>query len=193
MKSPSALRKILLRVDLHVLSQHFSHIAQYRYRKSLLSVKGAKAFPGRYHRKGGAPALYFADTPLTAIYEVDRAVDLGGIQLAGLANPGILITVNFELSDVLDLTDPAIVNLLGTSHQELTGSWLTFDPAPTQLLGEAAHECGRIVAIKAPSAANRKGGNATNLVVFRDRLDRQRHRMLIHDPQNWLGYSPKKR
>jgi RES domain-containing protein len=192
-KSPSALRKILQRVDLHVLSQHFSHIAQYRYRKTLLSTRGAKAFPGRYHKKGGAPALYFADTPLTAIYEVDRAVDLGGIQLAGLANPGILITVSFELSDVLDLTDPAIVSLLGTSNQELTGSWLNVDPAPTQILGEVAHACGRIIAIKAPSAANRNRGNATNLVVFRDRLDRRRHKMMIHDPHNWLGYSGKKR
>lgn len=189
MKSASALRSALSRVNLHVLSQHFSHIAQYRYRDKLLSTKGAKAAPGRYHRKGSAPALYFADTPLTAIYEVDRVVDSGGIQLAGLGNPGILITVTFELTDVLDLTDPAVVKKFGTSHQELTGSWLNANPAPTQILGEQAHACGRIVAIKAPSAAHHKG---TNLVVFRDRIDLRKHKMSIYDPLDWLGYSKKK-
>jgi RES domain-containing protein len=186
LKSAVALRTILRRVSLHVLSQHQSHIAQYRFRASLLSAEGAKRFPGRYHRKGGAPALYFADTPLTAIFEVDRAVDLGGIQLSGLANPGILISVKFELSDVLDLTDPEIIALLGTSHQELTGSWMSMNPAPTQVLGEAAYETGRIVAIKAPSAANRQHEAATNLVVFRDRLSPKQHKMAIHDPYNWL-------
>jgi RES domain-containing protein len=186
LNSRSELKKALSSVALHVFSGNLSHIVQYKYRHSLLSVRGARLSPGRYHKKGGAPALYFADTPLTALYEVDRAIDLGGIEIAGLAAPGIIVSVQFELSDVLDVTDPAVVQLLGTSRQELTGSWMYQDPAPTQMLGEAAHDSTRIVAIRAPSAA-RGGEDANNLVVFHDRVDPHRHRMVIHDPHRWLS------
>lgn len=186
MKTGAALRSALNRADLHYFSGYLSHIAEYQFRGSLLSVTGTRKKAGRYHAKNGAPALYFADTPITAIFEVERAVDLAGILVGGLAVPGVIITVEFELDGVLDLTNPSIRKILGTTLQELTGSWMTAKTiSPTQRLGEAAHRSGRITAIKAPSAAHHRRG-AYNLVVFRDRV-RPAHKMEIHDPGRWLG------
>lgn len=163
-----------------------SHIALYKWRRSLLSEEGAKERPGRYHIVGGAPAIYFAGDPVTALFEVGR---LFRARYAVAAPPGILLSVRVQLNGgVLDLRDRAITTLLGTSRQELTGQWLTKDIAPTQLLGETAHELGHIVALHAPSAAD-PSGCAETVIVFKDRLPSTSGNIRIHDPENWLGRS----
>ncbi len=178
-----ALRAALERAPLSLFAANVSHIALYKWRDSLLSPKAARERAGRYHIAGGSPALYFADNPVTALYEVGR---MFRAQYAVAAPPGILLSVRLELaSGVLDLRKRAVQALLGTSRQELTGQWLTEDLAPTQLLGETAYELGNIVAVHAPSAADPSGLSET-VVIFKDRLPVVGGTIEIHDPEDWL-------
>jgi RES domain-containing protein len=182
----AALRAALGRAPLSLFVAELSHIALYKWRRALLSEDGAKDGPGRYHVVGGAPAVYFADNPVTALYEVGR---IFGARYATVAPPGILLSVRIQLSGgVLDLRDGKIQSLLGTSRQELTGHWISGTVAPTQLLGETAHELGNVVALQAPSAAD-PNGFGENVVVFKDRLRLVGGKIEIYDPENWLASS----
>jgi RES domain-containing protein len=71
------------------------------------------------------------------------------------------------LTNLLDLTDPAILSALGTTEQEMTGTWVEAANPPTQVLAQAAFDSGRIAGIKYASA-KRPGG--LNLVVFTDKI-----------------------
>jgi hypothetical protein len=76
------------------------------------------------------------------------------------------------LTDILDLTAPAIQTALGTTLAELTGDWQVSqaieDVAPSQRLGKAAYESGVIVGLRYASAKNPRQG--TGIAVFADRL-----------------------
>ncbi len=83
------------------------------------------------------------------------------------------------LSAILDLTRQEAWASLGTSLQDLTGSWLGSSPgvAPTQHLGQGCYEVGTIEALKVPSAKDPK---AFNLAVFPDRL-REESYLRVYD------------
>ncbi len=85
--------------------------------------------------------------------------------------PRILLSVDYALVAVVDLTDPAVLAALGTNVEELCTPWRPHNavgrPSLTQELGAAVHATGRIEALRAPSARDRA---AHNLVAFPDRL-----------------------
>jgi hypothetical protein len=86
--------------------------------------------------------------------------------------PWVVVSVNGVLTNVLDLTNRGIQLQLGTNLTELTGEWRLTQSrgqtAPTQLLGHAAYETGRILALLYVSAKNPIHGRG--LAVFSDRL-----------------------
>ncbi len=86
-------------------------------------------------------------------------------------SPWVVITVEGVLSNIIDLTDAAIQSKLKTSVAELTGDWAytqsTIGRAPTQVLGQAAFDCG-ILGFQYKSARNIGGGDS--MVVFTDHL-----------------------
>jgi hypothetical protein len=91
--------------------------------------------------------------------------------------PWTVFAVDSVVTDVLDLCDSNGWTSLGTSLQELTGDWaygqdqylLGHGPLPpTQVLGQAAYNCGVIAGMKYPSAKNL--GKGEGFVVFSDRL-----------------------
>jgi RES domain-containing protein len=141
-----------------------------------LSAIGSFICGGRYNLKEQFEALYLANNELTANLEVRALFQISSelIQLQG--PPRIMLEIEYRLESVLDLTNSAIQQALGTNLQELTGLWRPMQAenqqAPTQLLGAAAYNIQTIEALKVPSAvAIEENPQAYNLVIFPDRLN----------------------
>lgn len=169
------------------------HVTAYKWRKSLLSAKGAEISAGRFHRAGGAPALYFAESPLTALLEVGAlSATVDGGYHPYRRPPQILVSVSLAIPrGVLDLTEPGVLAKLGTTDMEISGNWITSRDPVTQTLGQIAYECG-IVAIKFRSARPTDRLTHSNLVVFRDRLlNTSGCELKAHDPDRDLHSSVK--
>jgi RES domain-containing protein len=54
-------------LDLSTDAGHWTHVSKYRYAGALLSGEGARYSSGRFHQKAEFPALYFAQSPVTAL------------------------------------------------------------------------------------------------------------------------------
>ena len=129
---------------------------------------GASTIGGaRFTPIGSFDSLYLANDPVTAFLEVSALVLLPGGPVPTRTAPWVVISVEGIILSVLDLTDPATVTTLNTSQQEITGPWVTSPRPPTQILGQAAFDSGRVTGIKYASAKHPGG---INLVVFSDRL-----------------------
>lgn len=181
---------ILADGNLHLATEggHWTHVSKYRYAGSLLSGEGAQHSAGRFHRKGEVPALYFALSPLIALLEIGMLFGSPGDYVVRRREPHMLVIVDIHIPGaVLDMTDEDNHALFETGYMELTGEWLLENDPPTQRLGKAAYDCGRVAAIRYPSA--RIGGEDVepNLVVFRDRLCALRGAVMhAYDPKNDL-------
>lgn len=129
---------------------------------------GASKINGaRFTPKGSFDSIYLAWEPVTALQEVQALILIPGTALPLRTPPWALVAIDGIVSNVLDLTDDAIIKALGTNDQEMTGSWATVNNPPTQALAHAAYESRAIAGIKYGSAKNPGG---MNLVVFPDRL-----------------------
>jgi RES domain-containing protein len=144
---------------------------------------------GRFTPKGAFETIYLAEDPITALAEV-ALVLLGprGSLLGGRNPPWVLVSVEGLLLRVLDLTDPATREAIGTNLQELTGAWLPVqaegNEAPTQVLGRVCHQTGRFDGIPYPSGKNPLLGVC--LAVFPDRL-REPASLRVYDPYGRLA------
>lgn len=152
-----------------------------QYAGTALSSIGSFRRGGRYNPRGAFEALYLADTPLTALQEINLVRVTDAAILSAKSAPRLLLSVEVALSGVLDITDAEVQDALGTNLQELTGSWLALNArgqlAPTQALGAAADEHGAVEALRVPSAQDPR---AANLVVFPGRL-RPSSRVRVYD------------
>lgn len=134
---------------------------------------GGSALSGaRFTPKGGFNSLYLADDPVTALHEVVSVfTPPHGPPVTIKTSPWVVAAVDGVLSNVVDLSEPAVQRKLGTTTAELTGEWAytqaKFGIAPTQILGQAAFDCG-ILGFRYVSAKNITGGRA--VVVFTDHL-----------------------
>jgi RES domain-containing protein len=175
-------------LELTTCAGHYAHVTRYKYRNTLLSGEGAEFAAGRFHLERGAPAIYFAESPVTALIEVEALYGGDNGLIMNPRSPLMLINVHIMIPrGVLDLTDKKIRKLVDTDYQQLTGSWLLSDEVPaTQRLGRVAHASRKIVAIKYPSAKWRGEELRANLVVFRDRLDMRGCGMVPYDPERDL-------
>jgi RES domain-containing protein len=142
-----------------------------RYAATALSAIGALQWGGRYNGPHAFEALYLADSPMTALREVEALVQTAAGLLGVKGPPRILLSVEYTLGAVADLTDEVIQADLATNSEELCAPWRPLNAqgrlAPTQELGAAIHATARIEALKVPSARDR---TAHNLVIFPDRL-----------------------
>lgn len=133
-------------------------------------------------------ALYTSDSPVTALREVDILKNTSIGVMPFPAPPYILISLNYRLQSILDITDRDIQRHLNTSLQELTGSWkLSLNDngiAPTQALGKVAYDLG-IQALKVPSAVGLEP-NSFNLVIFPENLSDNEY-IQIYDPSGTVN------
>ena len=89
------------------------------------------------------------------------------------------------LNNLLDLNDATTLAALGTTAQEMTGTWAATPHPPTQLLGRRAYDSGRIAGIKYASAKHPGG---INVVVFPDRISVAAGNYLeVYDPHGHLA------
>jgi len=145
----------------------------------------ARVNGARFTPRQGFDSIHLAWDAVTAFAEVQAVILLSNDRLQPRTPPWVVMTINGVLSGILDLTDPRIRAPLGTTEQELTGSWEIEAEPPTQRIGRVAFESGRIVGIKYPSAKDRDGDN---LVVFSDRLPlTPTNYPEVHDPDGHLS------
>lgn len=142
-----------------------------------LSGIGAKWNGARYTPKGSFQTLYLAEDPITALYEtkaVQRhpAGDFAATKIWPMAY--IAASVSVTLLDVTESEDGGrAISVLGTSIQELTGDWETYNArdqeSPTQQLGRACFDSGRFRGIRYLSSKN-PGSNGHCVAIFPERL-----------------------
>lgn len=163
--------------------------------------KGARFTPRAAVSAAGAPTggidtLYLAEDGFTPLTEIVGVLRPPGTAIKLVFEPQVLMTVDGSLTDILDLTDPAVQNAVGTTHQELTGAWVVQQSLylagagpmpPTQLLGQEAFGTGQIVGLRYPSSKSPAG---VGLVVFTARLVSNQHRLTVfNDPEGRLQQS----
>lgn len=142
-----------------------------RYQDSLLSTIGSFKRGGRYNIAQQFEALYVSGSPITALKEIRYLINTPAGVSAYPTRPYILLSLQYQLHRVIDLTDSHIRNFLDTNMQELTGSWYSFieeEIAPTQQLGKIAYDLG-VQALKVPSSVDLEN-NGFNLVIFPENL-----------------------
>ena len=122
--------------------------------------------------KHGIRTLYLAYSIQTANLEVEASLKTSdGKTVDASSVPLVTIPIEANVSSILDLTDPDILNALDSNYQELTGSWRytrIFSEPPTQLLGRVCFVSGSIKGIKFCSSKDEPDGRC--LAIFTDRL-----------------------
>lgn len=160
-----------------------------KYLATPLSSRGSLTTGGRYNKKGLFSALYLADTPATAVAEV-QMLKITDKQLVGVRGPPkVLVSVDYSLQTVLDLCSPEVQEAIDTNLQELNEDWLLRQkgglPIPTQNLGEVIYQVGHIEAMRVPSA---RLPGTSNLVVFPERMQIGSS-LRLFDPEGLLQIS----
>ena len=135
---------------------------------------GARQRGARFTPIGGPASVYLALDPQTAYAESNRVHTqawFGATANAPALPPTVLISVRARLDSILDTTDAIIRQALHTTNRELLCPWRLAQSrgraVATQILGQAAFDCGSFQAIRYPSA---QSSGAHCLVVFPDRL-----------------------
>ena len=145
----------------------------------------AKIAGARFTPPGRFDSIYLAHDPITAFIEVSALILLPGGPVPVRSAPWVVISVDGIVNNLLDLTDAATLTALGTTVQEMTGTWVALPHPPSQILGQLAHDSGRIVGIKYASAKHPGG---VNLVVFPGRLSVATGNFLeVYDPRGELA------
>lgn len=140
---------------------------------------------GRFTPRGGFDSIYLAGDPVTAFIEVSALILLPGGPVPVRSAPWVVVSVAGWLDQWLDLTAAATLAALGSNEQEVTGTWVKLAHPPTQVLGQAPYDSGRITGLKYRSARHPGG---INLAVFPDRLARAKNRFLeVYDPPGKLS------
>jgi RES domain-containing protein len=146
--------------------------------------QGARFTP---HATGAAAinSLYCAEDPLTPLIEIADVLRPPGGRLPLRFDPQLLMTLDGELTAILDLTDVTIQQQLGTFPQELTGPWLVPQARflagqgplpPTQRLAAEAFASKRVAGLRYPSAKHPQG---VGVVIFSARLVPGRDELIV--------------
>lgn len=147
----------------------------------------------RFTPKGAFATVYLATDPVTALMEVTGIfLNLHASMVTLRTPPWTLFAVDGVVDGILDLTDPELVESLGTSLDALSGNWRLSQELflegdgplpPTQLLGNVARESGRVAGLRYHSAKN--PGKGLGFAVFPDRLGSTSH-LEVYDPNRVL-------
>ena len=127
---------------------------------SPLSGEGARLFGGRFNPPRSFAVIYLCTTPACAAAELTRQAHQQGLDTADLL-PRRLWRVEGRLTRVLDLTDEAVLGVVGVQRDDL----LHDDFRITRKIGEAAYQA-YFQAVLSPSAT----GIDQVLAVFSDNL-----------------------
>lgn len=124
------------------------------------SGDGARRLGGRFNPPHSFPVLHLCVTRPCVVAELTRQAERQGLDVDALL-PRELFEIRTELDNVLDLTDPAVLDALGIAPPDL----IREDHRFTREIGEAAHEHG-FQAVRSPSAT----GVDQVLAIFPEQL-----------------------
>jgi len=155
------------------------------FQSSPISAIGSRIAGGRYNAKAIFEALYTAESADTALRELNVVVQVpDGSWITVPAAPHILFTVDYDLSNVVDLTEPDVLTQLKIEPADLLSNWkldvLSGRVPLTHEIGIAARLAG-VEALRVPSAQNK---TSKNIVVIYDQM-LTTSRVRIHDPQGF--------
>jgi hypothetical protein len=91
----------------------------------------------RFTPAGRIDSIYLAHDPITAFIEVSALILLPGGPVPVRSAPWVVISVDGVLNGLLDLTNPATLAALGTTTQEMTGTWAATPDPPSNCLGNS--------------------------------------------------------
>lgn len=115
---------------------------------------GARRHGARYTPKGSFDTLYLASDLETLGQEIGAVLG-GSHRVSPSKDPFTVVHVRGHLTHVLDLREPAVRDVLGTTREELGSPWRLDPSPPTHRLGAAVHESRRFCALGSPSARGR--------------------------------------
>ncbi len=145
----------------------------------------AKIAGARFTPAGGFDSIYLAQDPITAFVEVSALILLPAGPVPVRSAPWVVISVDGIMNNLLDLTAPATLAALGTTAQEMTGTWAILPHPPTQRVGQLAYDSGRIAGVIYASA---KHLGVLNVVFFPDRISVAVGNYLeVYDPHGKLA------
>jgi RES domain-containing protein len=176
------LRRALAGAPLMEVAGPFHRFVQVQYVLERLGVRepaglldaiGSRLGGGRFNPRARLEVLYLALEAETALAEAEAILlGAGTPTRTRLASPYVHLGVDGRVMRVLDLTDDAILDRLGTSRAELAAPWRPEQAAgreaATQELGRLAHASRRIEALRYWSTKRVPDGRC--LAVFPDRL-----------------------
>lgn len=142
---------------------------------------GSKRHGQRFTPKGSFDSVYLAQTVDTALLEAQAVFRTSAGLSPTVSNPTTLVTVETVVFNILNTCHPEIQHELGTSTSELTGAWAHVPDGgrpPTQILGAAAYQSGKLHGIQYTSSKNPP---ALCLCVFVDRLDASHELLRVID------------
>src|ERR1700676_3306394 len=84
-------------LDLSTDAGHWTHVSKFRYAASLLSGEAARISSGRFHQKAEFPALYFAQSLVTALLEVGMLLGIPGDFVVRRSEPHMLVIVDLAI------------------------------------------------------------------------------------------------
>jgi RES domain-containing protein len=147
---------------------------------------GASKINGaRFTPPGSFDSIYIASDPITSLTEVWAVIMLPNGPVPAISAPQVVVSIEGIIHNLLDVTNAKCLQSLNTTIQEVTGPYATSQMPPTQVLGQAAYDSGRITGIKYSSARNPGG---LNIVLFPDRIPLSSGMYLaVHDPHGRLN------
>lgn len=125
----------------------------------------------RYTAIGGPRTLYVAESPSNAYFECTGLINSVKALAEQSAGATAIINIEAKLDAVLDLTKPAIQEMLQTTITELTLPWrwkmAAGLPVLTHLLADVIYLSDKYQAMRFPSA---KTSDEANLVIWTEKL-----------------------
>jgi RES domain-containing protein len=166
------------------LEQTFFRVIHAKYAATALSAVGSYRFGGRYNPAGSFEVLYLADSPVTALEEVEALLRSGEALQGVKGPPRILLSVDCVLQSAIRLGN--YLPVLGLSLADLRASWRDRlrrgDTPITHTLGSLAYQRGDVESLLVPSAKNPE---AFNLAVLPERL-RQGSSLRVFDDSGMI-------
>jgi RES domain-containing protein len=162
--------------DLAYRAIHLRWFDQFASANPLFAAAGGTTGSRYVPPHGPAAALYTAPGMETAYREMNQdfyaALAGPGSAVAAAGglrpDPAVLIGVHLDVSRLLDLRVPAVLQLLNTNNAQLLAPWKNVpNPTATQQLGAAVFQGNWFEGIFYPSAQH---ANHHCIVIFRQRL-----------------------
>lgn len=175
----NALDAAILRLPSRPLRGTYFRAMPLQFASDPLGMK-RPIFAQRFNVAGGARLLYLAEDQLTCLHEAQ----LFGSPMVPVA----LIPVALDLRATVDLRTREVQRILRTNTAELLFNFRSlapkFQPAPTQVLGEAIAACARIDSFLYESPA--LAGHA-DLAIIENALRGLGSSVVVRDPSSGLS------